>query len=649
MRKTILFMSLFAFLLTACESRLVDQIDLIPQVQSVDIQKGTYKLANLISIQSPDEWKDISTGYAEEISHIYPLKLQLLPESASLQLVKDTSLAEEEYHLAIDKEKIVLKASQQKGIIHALTTLEQLILNSDGEKLPLLTIQDEPQYGYRGLMLDCSRHFWTVDELKKTIRNMSFFKLNVLQLHLTDNNSWRLELEKYPNLVKAGTYYRDYPALSGKYYSKADMKELVRYASLHGVDLIPEINLPAHATALLAAYPEFSCRGGMFEAYPEESPWSKRLRTNEDVVCIGNPKIYEFISDVADELAEIFPSPYIHLGGNGVRIGVWSQCPKCKALVKKEHMENFLELQDYFTKKVTALLKAKGKTVIGWDDINARGAATSDNMLTIWHDDGVVEQDHALANGIPVIMSPQHGCYFDWGYSGNSTRKAYEWNPAPLGVTVAQHKLIKGGQAALWTERILTQDQVEWMLFPRICALAEVFWTPSSRRDWDSFYQRLTHTYPAMKKLGINFYEDMALNEQNFVPTSKKPALVQNAVIETNIPVNAPYHPEYAFDGKTNSFFWGCACVDSSHYFQLDLEEAKKVNELLIMTGDTKDFVTMADVLVSEDGKDFEKVASFDVQGKAEAHLSDKLVKYVRIQITEQHTCWPIIREIILK
>ena len=649
MKKTILFISFLSFLLTACERKLVDHIDLIPQVETIKIESGTFNLSTLTSIQVPEEWKEISSAFVSDLSLTYPLKLQAVQKSASLQLVKDTLLAKEEYQLMVDEDEIVLKASQNQGIIYALTTLRQLIMRSEGGVLPVLTLQDKPQYGYRGLMLDCSRHFWTVDELEKTIHCIAFFKLNYLHLHLTDNNAWRMEIEKYPNLVKAGNYYRDYPELSGKYYTKEDMKRVVRYASLRGVEIIPEIDFPGHAIGLLAAYPEYSCKGGKFEAYPEESPWRRRLRTNEDMVCVGNPKIYDFIADVVDELSEIFPSKYIHLGGNGVRFGNWSECTKCKALCKREHLDSMKELQDYFTEKVTALVKSKGKVVIGWDDINERGVATSDNVLTIWHDDGVVEQDKALAQGVPVIMCPQHGCYFDLGYSGNSTRKAYEWDPAPLGVTSEQHKLIMGGQAVLWTDRIMRQLQVEWMLFPRICALAEVLWTPSSRRDWNSFQQRLIQLYPAMKQLGINFYEDMALNEQNFVPTSRKPVLVQNAVIETNIPVNSPYHSEYAFDGKTNSFFWGSTSVGKGHYFQLNLEEAKKLNEIYVLTGDSKDYITKADLLVSEDGVKFEKVAAFDIQGTAKAILSGRRVKHVRIEIREQHACWPIIREIILK
>ena len=206
-----------------------------------------------------------------------------------------------------------------------------------------------------------------------------------------------------------------------------------------------------------------------------------------------------------------------------------------------------------------------------------------------------------------------------------------------------------GGQGNLWTERIATFDRVDWMLYPRMCALAEVLWTPSAQHNWESFSRRLTAFYPAMKTLGINFYDDDALNEKEFEPQEEKPALVRNARIETNIPTNAPYHAEYAFDGKTNSFFWGCATVNPGHYFSLLLVEPTAVNEVKVITGDSKDYITHGDLLVSKDGKNFVKVASFNELGEAQATLDGEPLLAVKIEVTAAHTCWPIIKEIILK
>ncbi|MGL5317596.1 MAG: glycoside hydrolase family 20 protein, partial [Bacteroidales bacterium] len=583
-----------------------EQVDLIPQPKEISIQSGSFSLSGLKTIQYPQSWNASAELFINEIKRTSDLEVTVSPENGTLALVENSSLAPEAYKLTISKEHIQIEASSIQGLNHALSSLHQLILTNKEGKLPVVNIVDEPLYGYRGLMLDCSRHFWTVDELKENIDHMAFFKFNTLHLHLTDNQAWRMAIDKYPNLTQAGTYYYDFPEMSGKYYSKEDLKEIVRYAAVKGIEIIPEIDLPGHATALLAALPELSCNGGVFETYPEERPWSRRKRGNENMICIGNPKSFEFAEDIIDALIEIFPSKYIHFGGDEVPTDIWEKCAKCMALHKREKMNHPGEIQDYFTRKMSELIRSKGKVMLGWDEINDRNAASSEDVLMVWREDGVEAQKVALSRGIPVIMCPQHGCYYDWGYAGNSTRKVYEWDPvANEGLSQEQLSLIKGGQGALWTERVSTQDRVEWMLYPRMCALAEVLWTPKAGRNWDNFYQRITTYYPVFEKLGINYYQDDAINEKEFSPTQEKPALVRNANIDTNIPLNPPYHAEYAFDGKSNSFFWGGSTIGPKHYFQLNLGEPMKVNEIKVITGDSKDYITIADLLISEDGKTF--------------------------------------------
>lgn len=643
------FFTAALLLFSACEEKLVDHVNLVPQAVSVDIQNGSLPLNSLKSIQVPDDWKATATHFAEKLSKTAHLTLSVGTNNAPITILKNTNLDKEAYKLEITTSGVTIEANSIQGLNHALSTLHQLILTATNEKLPVLTINDKPRFGYRGLMLDCSRHFWTIDNLKETIDQMAFFKLNTLHMHLTDNNAWRLAMDKYPQLTEKGTYYYDYPEMSGKYYSKQELKELVQYAQERGVEIIPEADLPGHSTALLAALPQLSCNGGTFEAYPEERPYSKRKRGAENMICVGNPESLKFVEDVVNELTEIFPSQYIHLGGDEVPTHTWEKCPKCQALYKREKMTQPGELQDYFTRKVSEIVRAKGKTMIGWDEINDRNAATPEDILTVWRDEGTPNQLKALERNIPVIMCPQHGCYFDWGYAGNSTRKVYEWDPVPENIGADKLPLIKGGQAALWTERISTQDRVEWMLYPRICALAEVFWSPKESRNWDDFYQRITLYYPIMEKLGINYYEDDALNEKEFVPSEEKPALIRHAFIETNIPGSPLYHAEYAFDGKTNTFFWGGVSVGKEHYFSIILGEPTKVNEINVITGDSKDYITKADLLISTDGNTFEKVGQFNDLGEASAKLDGKTIKAVKIQVTEQHTCWPIIKEIILK
>ena len=635
--------------LTGCEGKLVEQVDLIPQAQSVTIKNGSFSLADLRTMQAPAEWTENAQTFAGLLQKSAGISLTVSDIDAPLSLVKNDQLGDEAYTLNIESGRITLQAKDAQGISHALATLHQLILTAKDNKLPVLNIQDKPRFGYRGLMLDCSRHFWTVDELKETLSQMSFFKLNTLQMHLTDNNAWRLAMDKYPELTEKGTFYPDFPDMSGKYYTTDDLKELVRYAQSLGIEIIPEVDLPGHSTALLAAMPQLSCKGGSFEAYPEELPFSQRKRGNENMICIGNPESIRFAQEVVDALIQIFPSPYIHLGGDEVPTNIWEKCPKCQALYKKEGMKEPGEIQDYFTRKMSEYIRSKGKTMVGWDEINDRHAATPEDMLTVWRDDGLKAQKAALERGIPVVMCPQHGCYLDWGYAGNSTRKVYEWDPITDQVSPEQAPLVKGGQGALWTERVATQDRVEWMLYPRLAALSEVFWCEPSARNWDDFYRRITAFYPVMKQIGINFYEDDALNEKEFAPTQEKPMLIRPASIDTNIPLNPPYHPEYAFDGKTNSFFWGGSTINPTHYFTVILTEPTDVNSIEVITGDSKDYITKADLLISADGNEFQKVGTFDELGQAKADIGGKPVKAVKIQVTGNHTCWPIIKEIILK
>ncbi len=635
--------------LTGCEGKLVEQVDLIPQAQSVTIKNGSFSLEDLRTMQAPAEWNETAQTFAGLLQKSAGISLTVSDIDAPLSLVKNDQLTDEAYTLDIESGRITLQAKDAQGISHALATLHQLILTAKDNKLPVLSIQDKPRFGYRGLMLDCSRHFWTVDELKETLSQMAFFKLNTLQMHLTDNNAWRLAMDKYPELTEKGTFYPDFPDLSGKYYTTDDLKELVRYAQSLGIEIIPEVDLPGHSTALLAAMPQLSCKGGSFEAYPEELPFSQRKRGNENMICIGNPESIRFAQEVVDALIQIFPSPYIHLGGDEVPTNIWEKCPKCQALYKKEGMKEPGEIQDYFTRKMSEYIRSKGKTMVGWDEINDRHAATPEDMLTVWRDDGLKAQKAALERGIPVVMCPQHGCYLDWGYAGNSTRKVYEWDPITDQVSPEQASLVKGGQGALWTERVATQDRVEWMLYPRLAALSEVFWCEPSSRNWDDFYRRITAFYPVMKQIGINFYEDDALNEKEFAPTQEKPMLIRPASIDTNIPLNPPYHPEYAFDGKTNSFFWGGSTINPTHYFTVILTEPTDVNSIEVITGDSKDYITKADLLISADGNEFQKVGTFDELGQAKADIGGKPVKAVKIQVTGNHTCWPIIKEIILK
>ena len=650
MRNIIIGLFLFLFCLSACSPPVKEPVALIPLPDSVRIESGSFPLERLKTIQMPDEWEKVGEAFAEDLRKQSDLSLSLSENIGDIRAEHNDEFPKEAYVLQIRKRQITIEAGDKAGVHHALATLQQLVLNASEGKLPCLTVQDQPRFGYRGVMLDCSRHFRTVDELKECIRQLSFFKLNVLHLHLTDNQGWRLALDKYPDLAQKGSYYEDFPELSGKYYTKEDLKEVVGYAEARGVEIIPEVDLPGHSLALLAGMPELSCRGGVFETYPEERPYEKRKRMYENMVCIGNPQCFAFVSDLVDALVEIFPSPYIHLGGDEVSTSVWETCPKCQALYRKEGMTDYHQLQDYFTKQVREIVRAKGKTMVGWDEINTRGAASEEDLLTVWRNDGIEQQKKALDRGIPVVMCPKDPCYFDFGYARNSTRKVYEWEPIAKDTPEEKRYLVKGGQGCLWTEFVVPQAEVERMLYPRLCALAEVLWSKPEKRDWADFFHRLHIYNKVWEKLDIAYYPGDALDEQWFLPAGDSIQLLQPAKVQTDMSAAwGGYNPEYVFDGDLNTFFSTSYAPQKGNYLTLTLDEPKEVHAIRVVCDDSKEYLSEADLLISADGQHFRKVASFTEDGKAEAKLNGESIQAVKIEVTAPHFSRLTIREIILE
>lgn len=645
-------MLLVALLLSSCREKNVTQntkLSLIPQVSSIQYENEQLDLNTLTTIKVPNEWSTIG----KQLNSLHRLiglnDLILVNEikSKGIFFQREMTFKAEQYALRITEDGIYIKSATYGGAVNAIQTYKQIVNQSINREVSCLQIQDQPRFEYRGLMLDCSRHFWTIDEIKQTIDQMSLFKLNKLHLHLTDNQAWRVEIKAYPKLITEGTQYEGYPELSGKYYTQEDLKAVVKYATERNIEVIPEIDLPGHAIALLAAYPELSCFGGTFEPYPEEMPPSVRHNNTANMICVGNKFVYEFVNTVVEEMSTIFTSNKIHLGGDEVPVNVWQRCEKCQNLYKKLKNTGWHEQQDYFTKKMSAIAKANGRKMIGWDEINDNHTATSDDIVMVWRDYGFERATEALKRDVPVIMTPQHGCYFDWGYAGNSTRKVYEWEPISEEMA-AQKKnhLILGGQACLWTERVATQERVEEMLYPRLIALAEVLWSNEEQRNWGSFLNRLENSYGLLNNAGINYYVDDAINEKEFVPEKEKPALVRHAMLSSSIPNHGHYHLEYIFDGRSNTFYWGGRSMRKGDWYEIELGEPVKVNQVKVLTGDSKDYINHGDLLISFDGKNFNYYDSFDESGVAEAILDGKTIKKIRIQITKDVGSWPVIREV---
>lgn len=656
----------------ACSSLPDSGICLIPQVDHLEREKGTLPVRQLKHLYLPVAWRDAGIAFANDVEELAGLSLTVVASDSSavpplsgtaIRIVKAELEKPEAYALKIRKQDVLIEASDRAGMHRAFATLLQLLLHActapagNGE-LPRLAIQDNPRFAYRGVMIDCSRHFWTIGQLKKEIRQLAFFKFNTLHLHLTDNQGWRLYLDRYPELAAKGSCYRDFPKLSGYYYRKDELKELVRYAAVYGVEIVPEVDLPGHCQALLAAMPELSCNGGTFEVYPEEQGGEGRKRGGENMLCIGNPAVYRFVEDLVEKLAEIFPSRYIHLGGDEVSTHIWEKCPRCRSLYRQQGMASWHTLQDYFTRQASGIVRSAGKTMVGWDEINDRDAAMPGDVVMVWQRDGREQLEKALGRGLPVFLSPKDPCYFDFGYSRNSTRRVYEWEPVPDGMTEGKEALVRGGQANLWTEFVTTVEELDRMLYPRACALAEALWSRPERKEWKEFRKRIESSGEIFRRLGIHaFMNDggclMEDDRDNpgFVPwTEQMPALACPAHIETNMDGVNYYLPEYAFDGDTCTFFSTPYSLEAGSYFTLILDEEQMLRRVEIVFDRSKEHPEQATLSISTDGTAFREIPALCADGRLSAAFGHPVpVKAVRMELPVPLMARLSIKEFLLK
>ena len=402
------------------------------------------------------------------------------------------------YCLDVSSDSIVVRAADAGGAAGGLATVRQLLMTCP-DRIPSLRVTDYPRFGYRGVMIDVSRHFLPVDELKRLACTMSLFKFNVLHLHLSDSQGWRMWLDSHPEVAVRGTDYYDFPEMSGKFYTHADLQGLVSYASARGVEIIPEIDMPGHMQAALAAYPYLGCTGGPYEVW-------KQWGISDDVLCAGNDETLKFIDDVLGEIIQIFPSEYIHVGGDECPKVRWAKCPKCQARIKalgikadKNHSAEE-KLQSFIISHAEKFLNDHGRQIIGWDEILEGGLAPNATVMSWRGEGGGIE---AAKQKHDVIMSPNTYLYFDYYQSKDVEQepeaiggylpleRVYSYEPMPASLTPEEQKYIKGVQANLWTEYIPTFSQVEYMELPRMAALADIQWTNPEHKDYQDFLQRL--------------------------------------------------------------------------------------------------------------------------------------------------------------
>lgn len=465
----------------------------------------------------------------------------------------------ESYTLSVTPQRIEIRATSGAGLFYGMQTLLQLMqpAGTGSYSVPSVEIEDTPRFAYRGLMLDVSRHFSTKEFIKKQIDALAYYKINRLHLHLTDAAGWRLEIKKYPLLTdfaawrtdptwkkwwNGGRKYLRYdePGASGGYYIQDDIREILEYARQHYITVIPEIEMPSHSEEVLAAYPQLSCSGEPYK--------------NSDF-CVGNEETFTFLENVLTEVMELFPSEYIHVGGDEAGKSAWKTCPKCQKRMKDEHLANVDELQSYLIHRIEKFLNNHGRRLLGWDEILQGGIAPNATVMSWRGEEGGIA---AVTSGHHAIMTPGAYCYLDsyqdapysqpeaiGGYL--PLKKVYAYDPVPASLTAEQAKLVYGVQGNLWVEYIPTPEHVEYMIYPRMLALAEVAWSAPERKSWPDFHTRALSAVADLQKKGYHPFD--LSKEIGSRPESLQP--VSHLALGKKVTYNSSYSPHYPAQGNT--------------------------------------------------------------------------------------------------
>ena len=503
------------------------KISIIPRPVEVIPGRGHFQLDGRTSITTAAELEP-TARYLQELIHARTgLSLNLDQgqraggSSIRIELaspVAEPDLGSEGYRLAVNPGQIKIQSHKSAGAFYAVQTLRQLIVQSShGWQIPAVAVKDKPRFPWRGLHLDVARHMFPVDFIKRYIDLMAMHKLNTFHWHLTDDQGWRIEVRKYPRLTEVGSLRAatPYPAKRdqtdgvpyGGYYTQAQIQSIVEHAASRHVTILPEIEMPGHALAALASYPELGCNGGLYQV---ASSWG----IFEDVYCAGNQAVYRFLEDVLSEVIELFPGEYIHIGGDECPKVRWDACPKCRAMIKAQGLKDADGLQSYFVKRIASFLAVNDRRLVGWDE-TLEGGLAPDATVMVWRDP--VHAHIPARQGHDVVMCPTAHCYFDYYQSLDQEHEpaaiggylpleqVYAFEPISEGLDEEASAHILGGQGNVWTEYIQNAAQVEYMAYPRATALAEVLWSPQEGRDYQDFTDRLPFFLRQLDELGVSY------------------------------------------------------------------------------------------------------------------------------------------------
>ena len=538
MKKSLLLSLLMMVGLAGFSQEPETAISIIPEPVNLKQGAGHFTLPAQISISIPDlpELKETSLLLKQKLAATgKPVTTGGNAATATIRFVlnnkEDKAIGKEGYTLSVKPTGITVKANKPAGLFYGVQTLLQLLpkeiesgkaVNGIAWDLPVVEITDYPRFGWRGLMFDVARHFFTKDEVKDFIDNMARYKFNLLHMHLTDDEGWRVEIKSLPRLTSVGAWNvkrvgyfgtfdkpsPDEPRNYGGFYTQDDIRELVKYAKDRFIDIMPEVDIPGHSMAAIVSYPELSCTPGADkyqvisgEKFIDWHPGGFDALV-DNTLCPANEKVYPFLDKVFTEIAELFPFGYIHVGGDECAKNFWEKSDAVKQLMQKEHLKNMEEVQSYFEKRVEKIVESKGKKLIGWDEILEGGLAPNAVVMS-WR--GMKGGIEAAKMGHQVVMSPTTFVYLDYMqgdpiyeskvYATLRLKTTYRFEPVPDGV---DPKFILGGQANLWTEQIYNNRYLQYMVWPRGLAVSECLWSPKEKKNWDSFARKVENNFPRM-------------------------------------------------------------------------------------------------------------------------------------------------------
>lgn len=623
-----------ASVFTACAPVAEQTLSVTPVPMEVNWQRGSFRpdASTSLWIEAPEADRSILAEYLQAS----PLALKLADSQSGNQVVlKQTDALEgitspEGYVLSVNSDGVRIEALSGAGLFYGVQTLLQMAADAP-EGMIAVTVKDEPRFEYRGIMLDVSRHFRSKEFVKRQIDLLSYYKINRLHLHLTDAAGWRIEIKKYPRLTQFAAWRpqavwkdwwngkREYceetdPRAQGGYYTQDDIRELVAYAQKHYVTIIPEIEMPSHSEEVLTAYPELSCT---------------HVPYKQSDFCIGNEKTFEFLENVLTEVMELFPSEYIHIGGDEAGKASWPNCKLCQARMKKEGLKDVNELQSYSIHRMERFLNSHGRKLLGWDEILDGGLAPNATVMSWRGTEGGLA---AIRSGHKAIMSPGQYCYLD-GYQDAPysqpeaiggylpLKKVYGYEPVPDSLSADEAKLMYGVQANLWTEYIPTEEHAEYMLYPRAIALAEVAWSKPENKSWEDFHRRALKIVDELKAKGYHPFE--LKNEIGNRKEAETP--VEHLALGKKVTYNAPYWENYPAAGEAtltdglrggwnyNDQLWQGFVTKDRVDVVIDLEKETPIHsvaaDFMQICGPEVFMPERVVISVSNDGKEFTQLA----------------------------------------